>query len=80
MKDKTVSIPIASLLMIITFLLGGFFGDWKASYELKHIVLNNAIVSNEAKSQVAVVANSIKNIEKSIDKIEITIKDINNKQ
>lgn len=70
MKDKVISIQTAGLLMIITFLLGGFFGDWKASYELKQTVMSIGIVANQAKNDISVVSNSIKNIEKNIDKIE----------
>lgn len=68
--NKDISITTASLIAIITFLIGGFFGDWKASYELKTMVLNNAVVANQAKSDIAVIMNSVRGIEKSLDKIE----------
>jgi hypothetical protein len=76
--EKQVSIPITVLIGIITFLLGGYFGDWKASFDLKETIQHNTEIANQAQRQIAVVSNSITNIEKSIDRIEADLKSIKN--
>lgn len=73
---KTLPVPTTVLIAIITFLIGGFAGDWGASSKLDYRVVNNAKSIAEGSQKDAVMEVTIQNIENIVKEIKVDVKEI----
>jgi translation initiation factor 2B subunit (eIF-2B alpha/beta/delta family) len=78
--QKVLTIPTAVMISVITFLVGGYLGDWSASAQLMPLIKNNTETANATKEKAAVMENSVQNIELMVREIKEDVKEIKKNQ
>ena len=64
------------LISMITFLVGGYLGDWNASAKAQIAINNNEEKIDGMIKNTAVMENSIQNIERMVEEIKSDVKDL----
>ena len=64
------------LISMITFLVGGYLGDWNASAKAQIAINNNEEKIDGMIKNTAVMENSIQNIERMVGEIKSDVKDL----